>query len=81
MRCLQVLDGGEVVEYDEPYSLLQRRHGAFASMVDSNKIQESESLRDLAMKVRVPTIGKSREKVGNFIMAFPDREKVGKIAS
>ena len=30
---------------------------------------------------RVPTIGKSREKVGNFIMAFPDREKVGKIAS
>ena len=27
---------------------------------------------------RVPTIGKSREKVGNFVKAFPDREKVGK---
>ena len=29
---------------------------------------------------RVPTIGKSREKVGNFVKAFPDREKVGKSA-
>ena len=31
-------------------------------------------------KIRVPTIRKSREKVGNFVKAFPDREKVGKSA-
>ena len=30
------------------------------------------------LKSRVPTIGKSLEKVGNFVTAFLDREKVRK---
>ena len=48
---VQVLDGGEVAEFDEPHLLLQKHHGWFSSMVDASKFHEASSLRNLALKV------------------------------
>lgn len=42
-----VMEAGKILEFDDPYSLLQNPHGAFSQMVTSTG-QEAESLRQLA---------------------------------
>ena len=45
---MQVLDNGEVVQYDHPYTLLLETHGHFAEMVRQTGSNEEERLLEIA---------------------------------
>ncbi|KAI8895799.1 hypothetical protein BC833DRAFT_529020, partial [Globomyces pollinis-pini] len=45
-----VLDAGRMVEYDSPYTLLQKPDSLFSQLVDATGAANAELLRDIATK-------------------------------
>ena len=43
-----MLDSGEIVEFDEPYLLLQKSSGVFRHIVDQTGPEEADRLLDMA---------------------------------
>lgn len=50
--CTQVLDAGDIVEFDAPYKLLQMESGFLKKLVEQTGEQESSKLKGQARNAR-----------------------------
>ena len=62
---LQVLHEGQIVEFDEPYVLLQNEHSLFSAMVDDTSKNEAANLHEMAHQAYIARRESSRYESDN----------------
>ena len=62
----QVLDAGEIIEFDEPYLLLQNIDGLFRKLVNQTGQQMETKLNLLAKEFYFNKLNKHDDKFANF---------------
>ena len=62
----QVLDAGEIIEFDEPYLLLQNADGLFRKLVNQTGQQMETKLNLLAKESYFNKLNRHDDKFGNF---------------